>query len=433
MLQGVPDTDEMHGILPKSLHKVLCALGSAMLSGVNGACRRFLADGRPFVSLDEAGLLETSRMRTGFDDFGDDLFREPLRILLDSFERDADLNLVGRICVRSEITRMLCNRLYMTADCKRHPEIHEERIRRPLFITGLPRSGSTFLHTLLAQDPHCRAPLIWEVMHPFPPPERRTYDSDPRIGRTERQLKWLDVLMPEFEKFHLIHARYPQECIAITDHAFLSYVFETMYQVSSYRDWHDQQDKRPAYEFHRRFLQYLQWRCPGSHWVLKAPSHLMALEALLAVYPDADIIMTHRDPLKVLPSCASLTRVLRAPFTNRLRGEGIGSEVSGRWEGSARYAMRFREERNDLRQRFYDVRYQDLKKDPLAVVRGIYNYFGRELDPDAEEAMQRFAAANPKDGHGVHRYTLEEFGLDSEALRSRFRFYTDFFGIEEEA
>jgi len=159
----------------------------------------------------------------------------------------------------------------------------------------------------------------------------------------------------------------------------------------------------------------------------------MALEALLAVYPDADIIMTHRDPLKVLPSCASLTRVLRAPFTNRLRGEGIGSEVSGRWEGSARYAMRFREERHDLRQRFYDVRYQDLKKDPLAVVRGIYNYFGRELDPDAEEAMQRFAAANPKDGHGVHRYTLEEFGLDREALRSRFRFYTDFFGIEEEA
>jgi len=415
------------------MHKTLCTLGSAALSGINGVCRSVLANGRPFVKLDEADLLETSRMRTGFDDFGDELFREPLRILLDSFERDADLNLVGRICARSEITRMLCNRLYMTADSGRHPEIHEEQIRRPLFITGLPRSGSTFLHTLLAQDPRCRAPRMWEVMHPSPPPERCTYDSDPRIGQTERQLKWLDVLMPEFEKFHLIHARYPQECIAITDHAFLSYVFETMYQVSGYRDWHDQQDKRPAYEFHRRFLQHLQWRCPGSHWVLKAPSHLMAIEALLAVYPDADIVMTHRDPLKVLPSCASLTRVLRAPFTNRLRREEIGSEVSDRWEGGVRYAMRFREEHHDLRQRFYDVKYQDLKKDPLAVVRAIYGYFGRELGPDAEEAMQRFAAANPKDGHGVHRYTLDEFGLDRDAERSRFQFYTDFFGIAPEA
>jgi hypothetical protein len=433
MLQEVPGADETHSILPKSLHKTFCTLGSAVLSGTNGVCRSFLANGRPFVKLDEADLLETSRTRTGFDDFGDDIFREPLRILLDSFERDADLNLVGRICARSEITRMLCNRLYMIADSKHHPEIHEEQIQRPLFITGLPRSGSTFLHTLLAQDPRCRAPRMWEVMHPSPPPERRTYDSDPRIGRTERQLKWLDVLMPEFEKFHMIHARYPQECIAITDHAFLSYVFETMYQVSSYRDWHDQQDKRPAYEFHRRFLQHLQWHCPGSHWVLKAPSHLMALEALLAVYPDADIVMTHRDPLKVLPSCSSLTRVLRAPFTNRLRGEGIGNEVSERWEGSTRYAMRFREEHHELRQRFYDVQYHDLKKDPLAVVRGIYGYFGRELGPDAEEAMQRFAAANPKDGHGVHRYTLDEFGLDRDAERSRFQFYTDFFGIAPEA
>lgn len=429
----MPQTDETRKTPPGSMRKTFCTMGTAMLSGINGVCRSVLANGRAFVRLDEADLLETSRMRTGFDDFGGDLFREPLRILLDSFERDADLNLVGRICVRSEITRILCNRLYMAADCRRYPEIREEQIRRPLFITGFPRSGSTFLHAMLAQDPRCRAPRTWEVMHPSPPPERRTYDSDPRIGRTVRQLKWIDVLMPEFEKFHLIHASYPQECIAITDHSFLSYVFESMYQVSGYHDWHDHQDKRPAYEFHRRFLQHLQWHCPGSHWVLKAPSHLMALEALLAVYPDADIVVTHRDPLKVLPSCASLTRVLRAPFTNRVRWEGIGSEVSGRWEGAARYAMRFREEHHDLRQRIYDVRYPDLKKDPLAVVRGIYGYFGRELCPDAEEAMQRFAAANPKDGHGVHRYTLDEFGLDRDTERSRFRFYTDFFGIAPEA
>ena len=159
MHQGTQTAGQTYANLPGSMHKALCTMGSTMLSGINGVCRNVLANGRSFVRLDEADLLETSRMRTGFDDFSDGHFREPLRILLESFERDADLNLVGRICVRSEITRMLSNRLYMTADSVRHPEINEEQIRRPLFITGLPRSGSTFLHTLLAQDPCCRAPL----------------------------------------------------------------------------------------------------------------------------------------------------------------------------------------------------------------------------------------------------------------------------------
>lgn len=433
MLQEFRRNDQAGHILPNSMHKALCAMGTATLSGINAFSRVALDSGRRFVDLDKAELLKTSRELTGLDDFGDDLFREPFGILLDSCEKDADLNLVGRICVRSEITRMLCNRLCMVADRKRHPGILAEKIQRPLFITGLPRSGTTFLHTLLAQDPRCRAPLIWEVMHPCPPPDRATYDSDPRIGRTEQQLKWLDVLMPGFEKFHLIHARYPQECIAITDHAFLSYVFETMYQVSSYRDWHDQQDKRPAYAFHHRFLQQLQWRCPGTHWVLKAPSHLMALDALLAVYPDADIVVTHRDPLKVLPSCASLTQVLRAPFTNRLRREEIGREVSRRWEGSTRYAMSLREEHQGLRRRFYDVPYKDLMKDSMTVVRGIYRHFDRELGHDAEEAMQRFITENPKDKNGVHRYSLEEFGLDHDTERGRFSFYTDYYGIAPEA
>jgi hypothetical protein len=205
-----------------------------------------------------------------------------------------------------------------------------------------------------------------------------------------------------------------------------------MYQVSTYRAWHDGQDKRPAYAFHRQFLQHLQWRCPGSHWVLKAPSHLMALEALLQVYPDADIVQTHRDPLKVLPSCASLTQVLRAPFTNRLHREGIASEVTQRWEGSVRLALELRRHNQGLGERFFDVSYPDLMRDPMAVVRGLYRYFNRHLTDEAEAAMQRFVTANPKNNHGVHRYTLEEFGLDRETERCRFRFYTEEYGIEPE-
>jgi hypothetical protein len=269
-------------------------------------------------------------------------------------------------------------------------------------------------------------------MNPSPPPDRASYDSDPRIFQTEKQLKWLDILMPEFEKFHLIDARYPQECIAITDHAFMSYVFESMYQVTSYRTWHDEQDKRPAYEFHRQFLQHLQWRCPGTHWVLKAPSHLMALRELLDVYPDADIVVTHRDPLKVLPSCASFAKVLRRPFTNRLDREALCSDVNLRWEGSVRLAMQLRQSNEKIRERFFDVRFPDLKKDPMAIVRDVYRYFDRELTPDAETAMQRFVEQNPKNKNGEHRYSLEDFGFDRETERRRFQFYTDYYGISPE-
>ena len=403
-----------------------------LLSGIN-AVNRFLQNkGHEFVRLDEAHLFEKSRKRTGLDDFGDESFRQPLGVLLNSLESDADLNLVGRISVQSEIVRMLCNRLRMLEDRKRRPEIGDEVVRRPLFITGLPRSGTTFLHALLAQDPGCRAPQVWEVMHPSPPPETGSYHVDPRIVETERALKWLDILMPDFKRVHLIHARYPQECIAITGQAFISYVFESMYHVSSYRLWHDRLDKRPVYEFHRWFLQHLQWRCPGTHWVLKAPSHLMALDALLDVYPDAEIVMTHRDPLKVLPSCASFTKVLREPFTGSIDKGKIGIEVSSRWERSAWQALHFRQTNQGLGGHFCDVQYADLERDPMSVVRGIYRHFDRELTAEAELAMRRFAAENPKDKNGAHCYSLEEFGLDRETEKRRFQFYTDSFGIAPE-
>lgn len=407
--------------------------GSGPLRLLNAAGRHFLNNGSSWLKLEEGPLLDKACEQTGLDDYGDESFREPLQILLNSFEKDADLNLVGRLCVRSEVLRQLCNRLHLTEDRKRHPAIMNETIRRPIFITGLPRTGTTFLHALLAQDPSSRAPRVWEVMYPSPPPERASFDSDPRIARTERELMWIHVLMPEFESAHLIHARLPQECIAIMGHAFMSHVFESMYHVSSYRLWHDGQDKRPAYEFHRQFLQHLQWRCPGAHWVLKAPSHLMALGALLHVYPDAEIVMTHRDPLKVLPSCASFSTILRGPFTHHLDREALGVEVVLRWEEAARSTIALREGNGELARRFYDVQYSDLERDPLGVARGIYAHFGRKLTESAQEAMRRFIRENPKNKKGVHRYSLEEFGLDRTAERRRFLFYTDHFAIEQEA
>ncbi len=405
--------------------------GSMLLRLINAAGQRFMKNGYKWLSLDETRLLNQACERTGLDDYGDDSFREGLRVLLRSYALDAELSFIGRICVISDTGRLLSNRLRLVEDRRRHPGIAAEVIRRPLFITGLPRSGTTFLHALLAQDPAHRAPQVWEVMHPSPPPETATYETDRRIAATARQLKLADILMPDFKKVHLIGARLPQECIAITSLDFRSYSFETMAAVHSYRVWHDRQDKRPEYAFHRQFLQHLQWRCPGQRWVLKAPGHLLALEALLQVYPDACIVMTHRDPLKVLGSCASFTEVLRSAFSDRVDKVAMARQVSERWEEGAGLAVKYRQAGN-LRQQLLDIQYLDLVRDPMGMVQRIYKHFDLELTGAAETAMQRFLAEHPKDKGGVHRYSLETFGIDPEVERGRFQSYLDCFGIEPE-
>jgi hypothetical protein len=405
---------------------------SMLLRVINTIGRPWAKNGFSFVRLDETTLLNKARAQTGLDDFGDDSFREALRVLLRSYETDAQLSFVGRICVHGDLVRLLTNRLRLIADRRRHPAIAAEVIRRPLFITGLPRSGTTFLHALLAQDPAHRAPQVWEVMHPSPPPEQASYATDPRITTTAKQLKWLDFLMPDFKKVHLIGARLPQECIAITSHDFRSYSFETMSAVHSYRVWHDSQDKRPEYEFHRHFLQHLQWRCPGQRWVLKAPGHLLALEALLQVYPDAGIVLTHRDPLKVLASCASFTEVLRNGFSDRVDKVSMARQVEQRWTEGAGLAVKYRQAQGNTHRQLFDVHYVELVRDPMSMVRRIYEFFDLELSPAAETAMEQFLLANPKNKGGVHRYSLEEFGLNPETERRRFQFYLDFFGIEPE-
>ena len=402
------------------------------LAALNAFGRVLPQNGSAFPTLADTALLNKACRLTGLGDFGDESFREPLEILLRSLHTDARLNLVGRLVAHSDVVRLLCNRLRLVEDRKRHPGIADQLISRPLFITGLPRTGSTLLHALLAQDPAARTPQSWEVMYPSPPPERVSYRSDPRLARTTRDLQWLDLLVPNFKKAHLINARLPQECIAITAMAFISYVFESMFFVSSYRRWHEDADKLPAYEFHRRFLQHLQWRCPGTHWVFKAPSHLMALDALFQVYPDARIIMTHRDPVKVLASCASFTEVLRSPFTDFLDREELGIEVRQRWEKAAHLAVQFRQRRVDLRGRFVDVMYVDVVRDPLAVVRSIYRHFEIQLSNEAEHAMLRFLKEHPQNKNGVHRYALEDFGLNRTNERRRFQFYTDHFGLGTE-
>jgi hypothetical protein len=408
---------------------------SALLRGAlrpfNRLGARLERAGRPLVSLDPARLLEAARRATGLSDFGEGEFQAPLSLLLRSLEGEARLTAMGRLAARSDLVGLLVNRLRLEEDRRRHPEIALERIRRPLFIVGLPRTGSTLLHHLLAQDPRSRVARAWEVMEPSPPPESGRPDPDPRLARAARRLRWFDRLAPDFKTIHPLGADLPLECIAIMSASFLSPRFHTTYHVPSYQTWLAGEDLHPAYEFHRRFLQQLQWRAPAGHWVLKAPSHVFGFDALFATYPDAVVVQTHRDPLSVLASVASLTLVLQRVFTDHLDPIEIGVEVSQRWSSGLERAMQTRQD-GHLDERFLDVRYQDLVRDPMAAVRRIYERFGMTLTGPTLDRMQRFLAAHPKDQHGSHRYSLGSFGLDARDLAPRFKSYCEHFGLESE-
>ena len=384
------------------------------------------------VSLDEEALLAAARRATGLTDMGDESFREPLRLVLQGLEREARLTLVGRLAARGDVVGLLGTRLCLEADRARHPEIAAEEVRRPLFIVGLPRTGSTLLHHLLAQDPGSRVAQAWEVMFPSPPPDTARYASDPRIAKAARQLAWFDALTPDFKAIHPLGAQLALECIAIMSPTFLSPRFHTTYQVPTYQDWHEGQDLGPPYRFHRRFLQQPQWRTPARQWVLKAPAHLFSFEALLETYPDALIVQTHRDPLTVLASVASLTAVLQRAFTDELDPLEIGHEVSRRWTNGLDRAMRLRRSGRVSPDRFFDVHYHEMLRDPLTVVRRIYAHFDIPLTEAASAAMRRFLVENPKDKHGAHRYSLSAFGLDPDDLGRRFKAYREYFGVPRE-
>lgn len=383
--------------------------------------------GARYVQLDPERLLADARTQSGHDDFGDPGFREPLARLLASYDRDAHLTLLGRIAARQDTARLLANRLRLQADRRRHPEIAAETVRAPLFVTGLPRTGTTLLHGLLAQDPASRAPLNWEMMYPSPPAERSGRRRDRRIALAERQIRWFHRLAPDFRRIHALGARLPEECLIITSHAFLSFQFQTSHRVPTYQHWLEAQDLRPAYRQHREILQHLQWRTAPRHWVLKAPAHLFGIAALFDLYPDAGVVLTHRDPVEVVASVASLHATLRGTFSAHVDPREVGDEVCRRWHDGITRALRDREALP--RERFVDVHYRDLLRDPLGVVRRIYDHFGRPFSAQAEERMRRFLGAHPKDRFGRHTYTPAQFGLDADRVRAQYRDYRERFAL----
>jgi Sulfotransferase family len=404
----------------------------AVIRTLNAAERSLGRMGVRSVTLDERTLLEAACRQAALQDFGDGEFRAALRVLLQDYETEAHLTLLGRFVARRDTVSLLAHRLQIQEDRRRHPAIGDERIDRPLVIMGLPRTGSTLLHHLLAQDPANRVAQAWEVMAPSPPPEGEDHTADPRIDQVARDLRWLDRLAPAFKTIHPLGARLPLECMAIMSHSFLSQRFHTMYRVPNYQAWLGRQDLRPAYHFHRRFLQHLQYRRPGRRWILKAPSHAHGVDALCETYPDAVVVQTHRDPVAVLSSVASLTAVLRGAFSDHVDLSEIGSEVAQHWSDGLERLFHSRADRGFGSERFFDVHYRELVEDPLATVRRLYANFDLPVSAAAEARMRQHLAENPKDKYGSHAYSLATFGLDPDDLRHRFKAYTEYFGIQSE-
>jgi len=388
-----------------------------------------LAVNRDPLGADE--LIARARRRTSLVDFGATPFEEALQNLLHACREEAELSLFGRFATRWDTVRFLSNLLRLREEERRAPEILGQRIERPIFIAGLPRSGTTFLHSLLAQDPTNLVPRVWQLIHPYPPGQPGD-GPDLRPRRVSRQLRMFGMLAPEFRRMHPIDASSPQECSEITAHVFASLRFDTTYHVPSYRRWLDETGHLEAYRFHKRFLQHLQHQAavPG-HWVLKCPDHIFALGALRAVYPDAGVVFVHRDPLAVLLSVARLTEVLRRPFTRHVDRHEIGRQDSARWLAATGLMIEAANQEQFDRPILH-IHYRDLILDPLETVATLYCHSGRALDPEAAARIGRLVAAKPNGGYATRHSRLEEYGLDPAVERERYARYVERFGIRPE-
>ena len=378
------------------------------------------AFGRSSHPLSARELVELARRRTGLADFGDEPFEEPLQILLESYEDEASLSAFGKMAARWDTVRFLSNLLMLRDAEKRRPEILREVIDQPVFITGLPRSGTTFLHYLFAQDPANRFVRCWETIYPCAEVGRRPATRDWRANRVDRHLNTFARIAPEVRRVHPIDARSPQECTEITAHVFRSLRFDTTHCVPSYQRWLDQAGHLAAYRFHRRFLCHMQHdRTPG-RWVLKSPDHIFALDDIRQVYPDARFIFMHRSPLDVLPSLTKLTEVLRAPFTRTVNRSAIGEQVTERWVRGTDILANEAETTNPCATH---VHFRALVQDPLGTVSKLYDWLGLEFSPEAAERLRRSAAAWPQGKDPGDKTRLEEYGLSAELVRGRFRDY----------
>ena len=385
--------------------------------------------GRSLVPLDTEELLRRSAALTGLDDYGDSWFREPLQVFVDALEEEAELTLLGRILARSEIERILQNRLRIENSIVKNPEITETEITAPIFITGLARSGTTLLHELLGQDPANRVPLLWEMMYTVPAPEPESHLTDPRVAKAHQEITVMDTIDPSFTAMHENAGHLPNECIFIFAHEFATDMWVGTYPIPRYTTWLSGADISPTYGYHRRFLQLLQSRHPGERWVLKAPSHLSCLPELFQTYPDARVVMAHRDPLKVISSLTHLMATLQSMRSNKVNYEGIVAAMAFGLGYLLENANSQRDSGEIPNSQISDVCYTDLIANPLETVRTLYQGWGLPLEKNTERRMQEYLNSRHRGRAVLHDYAFEDTGLDLKTERARHADYRKRFGV----
>ncbi len=405
-------------------------LTANLLRGIDRAADSLGLFGKPLVA---EALIDAARRREGTADFGEWNFREPFEVLLQAYEDEAELTAFGRVAVRFDMMRFLCNLLRLRAEEEKHPAILEQAIKQPMFILGLPRSGTTFLHNLLAQDPANRFAWCWQTIYPYPLRGWRSSHRDRRQHIVARQFKSFLRMVPELPSLHPLEANAAQECIEITGQVFRSLRFDTTHYVPSYEQWLEKAGHHEAYRFHKRFLQHLQYQSGPGNWILKSPDHTFALSALAAAYPDARYVFVHRDPLEVLSSVTRLTEILRQPFTRQIDRIQIGQQVSRRWAQGAGLLVQASKALKTTPERAFHIHYRNLIRSPQGTVSSIYEHFGLPLSPIFDQHLRDFIANRPKGGYGQNVYRLTDYGLDVHVERRRYREYIAHFGIGSEA
>jgi hypothetical protein len=364
-------------------------------------------------------LIDAARSRTGLNEFGAVSYREGLERLVDSINRESKLNDMGTVGVPEMLIGLLCTRLQVEDWYRRYPEIDDEQIVAPLFGAGLPRTGTTALSFMMAQDPGTRSLRAWESSAPCPPPETATEHTDPRIGACAAGMEAGLKRCPERREMLPWDAEGPMECLFLMFLDFKFQAFESSVHVPSYIEWLNYRaDMEPAYRYHKRVLKLLQWRCPPRRWSLKSPTHMLYIDALIKVYPDVRFVVTHRHPAQVLPSLADLLWSTRRDMLADPMPRWYARNAVEEWALAIRRLMNLRDRIGP--QRFYDIAFRDFMADPMREIRGLYNWLGWELSGGTEKLMLAWQANNPK---GSHKATLEEFGLDRDLIDRTYDFY----------
>ena len=369
---------------------------------------------------DVEDLLGAARGATGLTDFGDDAFREGLERLVRSLQDEADLSDVGTYALREMILGLLKSRLQVEDWYRRHPEIDDEVVERPLIGLGLPRTGSTALSFLLAEDPHARSLLLWMAQEPCPPPST-VGGPDPRVERAEAGLELQKQVAPRMSALVPSAANGPMECQPLMGLDFKSQYFQAFAYMPSYSDWLFEEDLTSTYLYERRVLKLLQWGAPTQPWRLKCPSHLPYLDYLDMAFPDARFVMTHRDPTEVIVSVADVYAEVSGMVGNQIDPHYLGALNVEQWSIGMQRAIAFRDKGND--HRFYDMDFRAVQADPIGEVRKLYAWLGEPVTPEFDAGMARWWHDNAETREQNVHPDPADFGIHLDAVRPLFADY----------